>query len=247
MMNRDDWNLWNDITFKTHGYRKNFDMINPNENFITEYDGNICEIRIGKRQPPRPIGEYGFSVWHIGLGKKFAVDFNKLIKQHSFENTYGELINVIKKKEIDIKNYKKIILIHTFILNKNYRKRGITEEFIEMIYRDFYDNDVAIIMLVKPFQDNPIDADVYFNHKSVIIKESFEDSNIIHVPATEYYSLNELIEKKDTELNEYKLFAVAHKCGFKRINDSYLFLFSPEKIEQRMIEKQQFINYNKIQ
>lgn len=233
-----DWNLWNDITFKTQGYRKNFDLVNANENFITEYDGTISEIRLTKRKPPRPVGEYGFSVWNIGLGKRFAVDFNKLIKEHSFENTYAELIRVIKKGEIDIKEYKKIVLVHTFILHKDYRKHGITEEFIEMLYRDFYCENVAIIMLVKPFQDNPIDADFYLNRKSVLIRESLDISDVIAVPATEYYSLNELINKKDKELNEYKLFAVANKCGFRRINESYLFLFSPEKIEERMLEKQ---------
>lgn len=236
-MRRLDWNLLSEITFKTQAYRNNFDMINSNESFITEYDGSISEIRLNKRKPPRPVGEYGFSVWHIGLGKRFAVDFNELIKQHSFENTYSELMQVIKKKEIDIANYKKIVLIHTFVLNKEYRKHGITEEFIEMMYWDFYDENVAIIMLVKPFQDNPIDADFFFNRKNVMVRESFDISNSITIPATEYYSLNELIEKKDTELNEYKLFAIANKCGFNRINESYLFIFSPEKIEERMFEK----------
>jgi len=240
-MKRLDWNLWNNITFKTQAYRKNFDVINRNENFITEYDGMISEIRVNKRKPPRLVGEYGFSVWNIGLGKRFAVDFNKLIKEHAFENTYGELIKIIKKKEIDIGEYKKILLIHTFILNKEYRKHGITEEFIEMFYRDFYYIDIAIIMLVKPFQDNPIDADFYFNRKQVLVRESLDFSDAISISATEYYSLNELSKKNDTELNEYKLFAVANKCGFNRINNSHLFLFSPEKIEERLLEKQNFI------
>ena len=239
-MKRKDWNLWNNITFKTQGYRKNFDIINTNENYITEYDGGIGEIRLQKRKPPRPVGEYGFSVWNIGLGNKFHVDFNKLIKEHAFEDTYKELFGVIKKKEIDMKDYKKIVLVHTFILNKDYRKRGITEEFIEMLYRDFYCDDVAIIMLVKPFQDNLIDADYYFNRKHVLVRETLNIKDAIGVPATEYYSLNELIEKEDTELNEYKLFAVADRCGFKRINESHLFLLSPEKITERLEEKQKF-------
>jgi len=238
-MKKQDWNLWSNITFKTQGYRKNFDILNVNENFITEYDGTISEIRIKQRKPPRPVGEYGFSVWNIGLGKRFAVDFNKLIKEHAFEVSYNELMRVIKKGEINVKDYKKIILVHTFILNKDYRKRGITEEFVEMLYRDFYGEDVAIIMLVKPFQDNPIDADFFFNHKYVILKEEVKVSGET-IPATEYYSLNELTEKTDTEINEYKLFAVAQRCGLQRINESYLFIFTPEKIEARMTEKQLF-------
>jgi len=238
-MKRKDWNLWNNITFKTQGYRKNFDIINANENFITEYDGTVSEIRLTNRKPPRPVGEYGLSVWNIGLGSQFDVDFHKLIKEHAFEDTYKELVGVIKKNEINIREYNKIVLVHTFIINKEYRKRGITEEFVEMLYRDFYCNGVAIIMLVKPFQNNLIDADFYFNRKYVEVKEELRGSSEA-IPATEYYSLNELLEKKDTELNEYKLFAVANRCGFSRINESYLFLFSPEKITERLREKQIF-------
>lgn len=241
-MERQDWNLWNNITFKTQGFRKNFDIINANENLITEYDGSISELRLKNRKPPIPIGEFGFSVWNIGLGSRFAVNFNKLIKEHALEDTYSELMRVIKKKEINVNDYKKIVLVHTFILNKKYRKRGITEEFVEMLYRDFYAEDVAIIMLVKPFQNNLIDADFYFNRKYVYFREKIEDVPQA-IPATEYYSLHELVEKDDVEINEYKLFAVAHRCGFQRINESYLFLFSPEKIEERMIEKSEFVQH----
>lgn len=237
-----DWILWNEITFKTQGFRKNFDIINTNENIITEYDGTIAEIRLKKRKPPRPVGEYGFSVWNIKLGHKFAVDFDKLIKEHAIEDTYSELIDVIKKNEINIKEYKKIVLVHTFVLNKDYRKRGVTEEFIEMLYRDFYSEDIAIIMLVKPFQDNLIDADFYFNRKHILVRENVNFSGDV-IPATEYYSLNELTEKQDTEKNEYKLFGVAHRCGFQRINESHLFLFTPEKTEKRMLEKQEFAQH----
>lgn len=242
-MNKEDWELLSNITFKTQSYRKNFDIINSDENFITEYDGTVSEIRLTKRKPPRPIGEYGFSIWNIDLGKKFDVDFIKLIQKHSFENTYDELVRVIKMKEINVLNYKKIVLVHTFILHKDYRKREITEEFVEMLYRDFYCDDVAIIMLVKPFQDNVIDADFYFNRKTVLIRESFDFSVTISVPATEYYSLNELLKKEDTEFNEYKLFAVANRCGFKRINGSHLFLFSPKKIVERMRNKQKSLQH----
>ena len=225
------------MTFKTLGYRKNFDLIDNNENIITLYDGMVSEIRLEKRIPPRPVGEYGFSVWNIELGKKFDIDLEKLIKAHDSENTYSELFDVIKKDVIEVRDYKKIVLVHTFILNKEYRKRGITEEFIEMLYRDFYCEDTAIIMLVKPFQDNPIDADFYFNRKAVLIKDSLNKAMDFSVTATEYYGLDELAGKTDTEMNEYKLFNVASKCGFERINDSFLFIYSPAKTLERMQKK----------
>ena len=35
-----------------------------------------------------------------------------------------------------------------------------------------------------------------------------------------YYSLDELKKTGDIEMSEYKLFALANKCGFNRIDDS---------------------------
>lgn len=240
-MEKQDLELWNNITFKTQGYRKNFDFINTNEKFITEYEGIITELRIKKRKPPRPVGEYSFSVWNIGLGEKFDVDFDKLFKQHGADDLYKELVDMIKENEINIKKYKKIVLVQTLVLSKEYRKHGITEEFVEMLYRDFYYEDVAIIMLVKPYQNNLVNAE-YFKHKKVLVRETLKPTDIIGILATDYYSLNELLDKDDIELNEYKLFALVNKCGFQRLNGSHLFLLLPEKIEERMIEKQKFHN-----
>jgi hypothetical protein len=240
-MNDKDLTLWSNIAFKTQGYRKNFDFVNDNENIITEYEGCISEIRITDQKPPLIIGEYGFSIWNIELGLKFDVNLNKLIIEHIIENTYSELVDMIRDKKIEINDFKKIVFIHAFILHKDYRKRGITEEFVEMFYRDFYCKNTAIIALIKPFQNNPIDADYYNNRKSVQVKEKLKSSEIINIPAFEYYSLDELTKKKDTEINEYKLFAIANKCGFNRINSSYLFLYSPEKTIERMLEKRQHI------
>lgn len=236
-MNRNDLNLWSNLTFKTLGYRRNFDLVSLNENIITLYDGMVSEIRLSERKPPRPVGEYGFSVWNIDLAHKLGVDLERLIKAHDIENVYSEFYEVIKENVIDVHDYKKIVFVHSFVLNKNYRKHGITEEFVEMLYRDFYCDNTAIIMLVKPFQDNPIDADYYFNRKEVKIRESLNEIEDQVVSATEYYSLNELLKKDDKELNEYKLFTVANKCGFRRIDESYLFIFSPEKTLKRLQEK----------
>ena len=241
----DDMNLklWSNVTFKTQSYRKNFDFVNDGENIITEYDGIISEIKINEGKLPLIIGEYGFSLWNIELGLKFNINLDKLISEHAIEDTYLELKNVIRQKEFIINKYKKIIIIHTLVLRKEYRKCGITEEFIEMFYRDFHSKNTAIIALVKPFQNNTIDSDYYLNRKFVQVKEKIKSSEIINVSASEYYSLNELIERKDNEINEYKLFTIASNCGFRRINNSYLFLFYPEKIIERMEKK--YVNYVK--
>src|ERR1035437_2613914 len=197
-----NWNIWDNLTFKTIQYNKNFDMVNNNESFITEYCGTISEIRIGDYKPPIIVGEYTISLWNIELGKKFNADFNKLINEHHVEDIYNELLKITKNKDIDIINYNKIAFITTLVIHPDYRKHEITEEFIEFIYRNFYAENNAIIALIKPFQ------------------------------------------KKDTEINEYKLFSIAAKCGFSRINDSYLFIYSPEKTFERMLKKKE--HYKKI-
>lgn len=244
-MDTKNWNLWSNITFKTQSYRKNFDLINDNENIITEHDGVISEVRIEQQLPPYIIGEYGFSVWNIGLGKEFNVDFNKLIGEHYIENTYSELTNVIKNNKFDINKYKKLVLVHNLVIHKDYRKHEITEEFIEMLYWDYYGDDVAIIALIKPFQYNPVDADFYLNVMTVKVRGRLRSADFISVPAIDYYSLKELMENTDAELLEYKLFSVASKCGFTRIGDSFLFILNSENIVERMKEKHEALKQNK--
>ena len=188
------------------------------------------------------MGEFELSEWNIGLGIKFEADLVKLVKKHKSEVLYTELLNLIKSKEIDITKYKKIVFIANLIVRPDFRKFGLTEEFIELLYREHYNESDAIIALVKPLQDNPIDKDHYFNQKIVEVHLSLQNNNEIEfVPAVDYYRLNDLLEKKDTETNEYKLFSVAAKCGFSRIGESCLFNFSPEKTMKRMIEKRNYV------
>lgn len=231
-----DLKLWNNITFKTNAYSKNYDFVSPNENIITLYDGTVSEIRMTNNKPTIPIGEYGLSVWNFGLGRKLNVDFGKLIKLHDMEDIYLEMYNMVKESYIDTTRYNKIVFVHTFILHDSYKKRGVSEEFTEMLYRNFYTEDTAIIMLVKPLQNNPIDADYYFNRKRVHIKKALKSSELVNLSAVEYYSLNKLNDD-DVEINEYKLFNVASKCGFNRINGSFLFSLSPDKPLKRLIKK----------
>jgi hypothetical protein len=235
------WEIWDNITFKTTAYHKNFDLVNDNESIISEYCGTISQIRLAESKPPLLIGEFELSVWNIALGRIFDVNFNKLLKNHKVEAVYGELLKVVKEKHVDITQYDRLVLIANLVVRPDYRKSGITEEFVELMYREYYGDKNAIITLVKPLQDNAIDADYYFKQKVVEVRNSLKANyEIEFVPAVEYYSLNDLYEKQDTEINEYKLFSVASKCGFSRIDDSNLFLFSPEITVKRMIEKQEY-------
>jgi len=233
------WVIWDNLTFKTTGYHKNFDVVNTDENIISEYCGTISLIRLGEYKPPLLVGEYEISVWNIGLAKTFNVNVEKLIKQHKAEIIYSELLRVVKEKHIDVSKFEKLILISNLILRPDHRKLGITEEFIEFVHREFYHQSSAIIALALPLQNNPIDADHYFNNKFVEIRNSIQSNyEIEFISALNYYGLKDL-NNSDVELNEYKLFNVATKCGFNRIDESYLFLYSPEKNIERMLEKRE--------
>ena len=238
-MNKRQWKLWSDLTFKTKCYRKNFDMMTEDENIITECNGVISKLRISEKKPPVIIGEYSFSVWNIKLGKSLGFNINRLIKRHNNEVTYSELAKIIKNRDIDIRKFNKLILIQNLIIHKDYRKLQVTEEFIEFLYRDFFDENVLIIALVLPFQYNPIDLDFFTKRKFVEVREIMgKKYDVELVLASKYYFLDELIESKgDGEKNMYKLFNVASRCGFNRINDSFLFVYSPDKTIERIEKK----------
>jgi hypothetical protein len=131
-----------------------------------------------------------------------------------------------------------LVLVNSFVLREEYRKKEITEEFIEMIYRDFYNDNTLIVAFVMPFQDYEVNADYYMNQKSVQVREKLRFFNDIkEVRASEYYSLDKFFRKEDKEMNEYKLFSVANKCGFSRIGESHLFKYSSNKTIDRILEK----------
>jgi hypothetical protein len=237
-MNISDWNIWINLAFDTRTLHKNFDLICEHENFITECEGNISQIRINEHKLPRIIGEYRFSIWNIGLGISFGADFCKLFNYYCLDDAYSELLKLINHNEFHINYYKKIIFIHSYIILEEFRKKGVTEEFVEMIYKEYHNDHTAIIMLVKPLQNNNNDYDTYLKYKTVKYKEYYNSTETHIIPAVKYFELNQLTKKNDEELNEYKLFSKANNCGFKRIGESHLFILSPEKTINRMKFKQ---------
>lgn len=233
------------LTFITKSYRKNFDLISKDEHIITEYEGNIGKLEISKKKQPEIIGEFSYSVWDIGNGKLLDVDFNKLINKYSIDDTYEYLKQITEDGLFDILDYNKVVFIHGLILKNEYKKRGVTEEFIETIYREFYNEKTAILLLAKPIQNNPVYEDFYLNIKTVDYFNVSDNSySLEKIPASEYYSFHELYEKTDDEYNEYKIFALADRCGFKKIGDSYLFKFFPDKTIERLLFKME--TYNNI-
>jgi hypothetical protein len=239
-MNKNSWDVWSNLTFKTQGYRKNFDLVTEDENIISEYVGNISMIRLSEHRPPITIGEYTFSVWDISLAEILNIDLNKLLDANKMVNAYAELIKIIKEGKITANDYDKIVLIHSLVICPEYRKMELTEEFIESIYRDYHFDNTAILAQVQPFQNNETDLDYYMNQKTVLVRNEYNAINKFDViPAGQYYHLQDFIDKPDTEKNEYKLFAVANRCGFQRVDESHLFLLNYEIILKRIKEKKE--------
>ncbi len=237
----ENYKLWQNLTFKTIAYRKNFDLTVSDENFITEYEGTISQIRIGSRKPPFLAGEYTFSVWNIGLADQLDVDMNEVLGKYLYEDSYNELSSTINDGSFTFENIKKLVIIHNLILHPDYKKRGVTQEFVEFMFREHYNGEEdQIIALVKPIQENPVDHEHYFQDRIIKVKHSIDgDVPYEEMSAFKYFSLGNLYDKTDNEINEYKLYALASRCGFKRIGESHLFYFTPETTINRWKDKRE--------
>ena len=245
-MDNINWKVWDDLTFKTQCYRKNFDLINENDNIVTECDGVISKLRIAEMKPPLTIGEYGFSVWNLELGKLFNVNVSRLIETHRGENMYDELIIGMSSGLVDVLKYDKLILIQNLVICEEYRKLGIGEEFVEFMYRDFYTKNTLVVALVKPFQYNQIDSEYFLKHKIVPISNRLGGGIDDKIPAKTYYNLNTLLGKNDREYNEYKVFSVASKYGFNRIGNTYAFQLDPAGVIKRIMDKREILRSIKV-
>lgn len=231
-------NQFEDITFKTLSYRKNYDMIVKNENIITELEGTITNLRIEKDKLPELIGEFELSIWNVRVANLLRHNLYELLKSEEGVNTYDELSNIVSQGKFDLNKYNKIVFVHTLLIRDDYRGTGITEEFVEYLYREYYNDDNTIIIaLVKPFQNNRPDYLYFINERVVRSKDELHGNEKIST-TLEFFSLNKFIEKDDDEMNEYKLFSAAKKCGFKRMNDDFhLFELDTDIVEKKLISK----------
>jgi hypothetical protein len=215
----------------------NFDFFCGNDNIITECGGEILytnKERILERKLPILIGEYSLSVWDIDLANLFDLNIINLISDNPHP-LYEELLALINSNDFKINQYSKLIIINSLLIHKDYSNKGITEEFIETMFREYYNDKNAIIAYVIPFQNNPMDKNDYIKEKTVLIKENNDNKTYT---ANEYYGLSRFLDKKDHETNKLKLFSLATKCGFIRLDDkSNLFLLKQDKVLKRIFEK----------
>jgi hypothetical protein len=244
-MTANKFEFWKNVVFRTKSYYNNYDNFIDGDNIITEQSGMISDLRINERKPPIPIGEFSISIWNISLSKLLNLNIKNLIHELKSEETYQELDDLIKYNSVydRIINCSKLIIIHSLILKQDYRKKELTEEFFEIIYRNYYDGNTIILALVKPFQKNVGLYNYLMDTKTVEVKNNLKNPNdFVIYPASTYYSLNSFLDKNDHELNEYKLFSIAAKNGFCRINESNLFEYSPNKTIDRLFQKHKKIN-----
>jgi len=220
------------ITFKTTTYYRNYEYLSEKENIVTHYDGMLYKLRIIEKKPPLPLGEYEFTIWNIGIGKELGINVNELISNYGEDVVFTDFKNLIKNKNLNTLKYDNLVLISYFILNPDFRKIGLTQEFVKMIYKNFYNKKNAIIVYAKPIQHQLIDeTDFFFKYKLVNIREHINPKYDTpkSIPAIEYYAINQLKKKEDREMNEYKVFSVASKYGFKRIGETNFFILQPTK------------------
>lgn len=232
----------NNLSFKTLTYHKNRDLMVNYDCAVTMHEGFVSVLRFLDRKMPLIIGEYNFMIIHLDYLRLIDGDLNDLVKISVDDVSYNELNNIIKSKSLDYldSKYDKILVINTLILKKEYRKVGVSEEFIEMLFRNYYNEKTLIYGLFMPMQNNRTDAELFLKERVVRIKnKSGNDSSYDIVPAADYYSLHDILNMKpDDEYNELKVFSIATRLGFSRLSDdSYLFEFKPNKTIQRIVSR----------
>lgn len=236
LMTKDQYLTIRDISFKTKGYCKNFDLIVTGENIINEYEGLVSKLRIEERKPPIIVGEFGISKWNLSLARELNINLYDLLEIHSNEPSYNEFNDLIKKDIVSFNNWDKIVFVHYLILAEEFRKKTITEEFIEYVHREFYDDKTLIVAHALPFQYN--DMLMEYLRLDARIETYIDDINVEEIDAVKYFKLKEVIDKNlDRESNEFKVFSIAQKCGFERIDESYIFKYNPTKIIERLKDK----------
>jgi len=224
----------NNISYKINSYPNNNDLAYYNDCYITNHDGFIYLKNFDNNNMPQLIGEFFISTLNIEIIKQLNVNIINVFKNYTNEILYSELLKVIYQKELNIFKYSNIVIVQSLVIKKEYRKKKIFNDFVEMLFREYYNNNTLIILLVLPFQKNPIDYK-YYKQKKQIIKTK---SNDITINAFDYYNLYEFEQTNDDELCELKLFSHASKMGFSRISNTHIFILNkPNIIINQIINK----------
>jgi hypothetical protein len=236
--NFDNINLWRTIKFKHTAHSSNYDILSDSDNLITEYTGEIVKLRFTDNKPPLPIGDFSFSIWDFGLDKQLNNELIKIMGDYiELKNhPYKSIFNIINEGKLNLKTINKLVIIHSLIIHPSFRSKGVSQEFIEFIYKLYGDNDNNIILLnATPIQYNEEDFDYYNNFKSIEIKDDLKLPAII-IKAKEYYNFNTL-SSGDEETDLYKIWGVASKCNFNHIEGTNIFILNKNGVLNRLLHK----------
>jgi hypothetical protein len=244
--------LWYMLKFNDNVRTSNFDTLNSNDNLISEHIGDIKKLRYIDNKAPIPIADFSYSVWNFKLDRiinnklinvmsdfiKTFID-NGLFKNHQ----YFEIFNAFKNKTLNINTVDRLIIINTLIVHPEYKGKNIPEEFVEFIYKQFNNENDIILSITVPIQNNYEDFNHYNKYKSIEIKNDIKTPTTI-IKAKDYYDLNNL-KSDDEEIDFYKVYSVATRCGFDRINDTNIFILKPKVVLDRLLKKANVIyKYN---
>ena len=227
----------NNIVFRTTSFDRNEPLIYNNDNILTEGSGTITHVDFSAREHSNIlVGEFEYTIWNLNYSRELNVNAIPLIKEHVRigQEQYNQIQNLNENEILNFNMINKLIIIHSFILNKKYKKLSIPEEFTEFLYKKYFQKNNKILIYSKPIQDNPIDLDYYCNEKKII-------NNKKHYSGRSYFDLDNLINEKDSEMNKYKVYSVASRCGFKRLGESDIFELKPTIIKNKINNKVQLI------
>lgn len=219
--------IHNGLTFRTFLFGKNYDVDLRGDNLISEYDGTISYKNYSNKKKSEIIGEFAVSVWNLELANKLGVNIiEEMLPTNEIIDTYREFEYALDNKVIDLSEIipNKLVFVHNLILKPEYRNKGITNEFVEFIYRNFYSEiETLVLFLVKPIQTNPMEL-FFFSEN----EKNGDDK----------YKIKKLLESDDLEMAEYKLFNLARKSGLKRIdNETHLFELVGDEVFERIKAK----------
>lgn len=217
------------IVFEVTTRTSNVDVLTPNDSMITICDGIIRDVKPNKTIK---IGDFNINIIHIGMADILNVKFDDIIKGLAFGELCDDLTTINNDNSTHLNSYKKVIIVSAFILIKKYRKKNILDEFLEFLYKNYYNKDYLILFQALPFQYNEIMSELVFTFNATDSKGKITDNTIY-----DYYELNEFEKEDDQELNKFKLYGHMTKHGCKRIGDTDMFRFYPHYIENKIIDK----------
>lgn len=218
-----------DLSFKTTRYTHNKDLFYVNDSVVSACDGIISKVRIEEKKKPLQIGEYTVNIINVELANILSIDVEELLSNYS-ECHHNELYDEIRYNKFDFNEYRKIVMVNSLVVSKDYRGYNVLDEFTEMLFRDFYDYKTLILFHAMPFQFNAVDIEYYREYRTI------KDDNGVGILAVDYYSLDDFLTV-DNEMSYYKLYQQVQRCGFNRVGESNLFWFDPTKTINKIKEK----------